>query len=358
MGQNAQALFRTPEQVRAERLKQQQAMYASAKSPYESMGMALGNILSTAFGVKDPALERASNFQSIYNSVLSENPNINSPEFYNTLAQQLASAGLAQEAQYAMQEGFKYSKEATAEARAKAADERASRQVVIQEEQLLLQRVDKDPYGSLEMAAALPEDDPRRAIIITGASAKIGERNAQEHLNQVRVQEAETRTRLAEAQIGQVGKGKPSETVVTKDGFALTVRGEKFYTPDPKTGKLVEYTGEVKPLRTAKDFLSGLEGMKTEGTPQTEGTPTMTQEEVNAVVRGTPSTTSPTPELEGSSPLSTAPVRSGRGRPVSNRVSPRPPEFILRGTNRIKNKAYDKWTSQYGATHNPDGTPK
>jgi hypothetical protein len=52
------------------------------------------------------------------------------------------------------------------------------------------------------------------------------------------------------------------------------------------------------------------------------------------------------------------PVRSGRGRPVSNRVPTRPPEFILRGTNRIKNKAYDDWTAQYGATHNPDGTPK
>jgi hypothetical protein len=117
MGQNAQALFKTPEQVRAERLKQQQAMYASAKSPYESMGMALGNILSTAFGVKDPELERASNFQSIYNSVLAENPDITSSSFYNTLAQQLAAAGLGAEAQYAMQESYKYRKDETAEQR-------------------------------------------------------------------------------------------------------------------------------------------------------------------------------------------------------------------------------------------------
>jgi hypothetical protein len=54
----------------------------------------------------------------------------------------------------------------------------------------------------------------------------------------------------------------------------------------------------------------------------------------------------------------TAPVRSGRGRRESNRVSARPPREILRGTNRIKNKAYDEWMEQYGATHNPDGSPK
>lgn len=108
MGQNAQALFKTPEQVRAERLKQQQSMYASTQSPYERMGMAIGNILGTAFGVKDPALERASTAQSIYNSVIQSNPNTSSPEFYNTLAQQLSNAGLGAEAKFALEEGRKY----------------------------------------------------------------------------------------------------------------------------------------------------------------------------------------------------------------------------------------------------------
>jgi hypothetical protein len=79
-----------------------------------------------------------------------------------------------------------------------------------------------------------------------------------------------------------------------------------------------------------------------------DGKKTMTNDEVRALVRGE----QPTATDE------TRPVRSGRGRPVSNRVPTRPPEFILRGTNRIKNKAYDDWTAQYGATHNPDGTPK
>lgn len=65
-----------------------------------------------------------------------------------------------------------------------------------------------------------------------------------------------------------------------------------------------------------------------------------------------------TKEEDSTETTPTGSVRSGRGRPVSNRVPTRPPEFILRGTNRIKNKAYDDWTAQYGATHNPDGTPK
>jgi hypothetical protein len=355
MGQNAQALFKTPEQVRAERLKQQQAMYASAKSPYESMGMALGNILSTAFGVKDPELERASNFQSIYNSVLAENPDITSSSFYNTLAQQLAAAGLGAEAQYAMQESYKYRKDETAEQRAIAADERESRRVAIQEEQLLLQQVDKDPYGALERALAYNEDDPRRMIIIMGASAKIGERNTQEHLNQVRVQEAEAKTRLAEAQIGQVGKEKPSETVVTKNGFALTPRDGKYYTPDPKTGKLVEYQGEIKKLRSSSNLLDDLQGTGAgtdgKGGADNEGKGGEKSKSLSESIFGTK-------KEDTAETTSTASVRSGRGRPVSNRVSSRPPEFILRGTNRIKNKAYDEWTSKYGATHNPDGTPK
>ena len=344
MGQNAQALFKTPEQVRAERLKQQQAMYASAKSPYESMGMALGNILSTAFGVKDPQLERASNFQSIYNSVLAENPDITSSSFYNTLAQQLAAAGLGAEAQYAMQESYKYRKDETAEQRAEAADERESRRVAIQEEQLLLQQVDKDPYGALERAAKLPEDDPTRAIIITGASAKIGERNTQEHLNQVRVQEAEAKTRLAEAQIGQVGKEKPSETVVTKDGFALTPRGGKYYTPDPKTGKLVEYKGEIKKLSSGQNLLGDLRTLQGTGagTGQTGLTvPTLTQAEVNARLRGEPSTTT--------SPTSSEPFQRPEGS-----VSPRPPDSF----GGTKNPEAAEWDRLYGAKYNRNGTPK
>lgn len=328
MGQNAQTLFKTPEQVRAERLKQQQAMYASAKSPYESMGMALGNILSTAFGVKDPELERASNFQSIYNSVLAENPDITSSTFYNTLAQQLAKAGLGAEAQYAMQESYKYRKDETAEQRAERSEERAERGVAIQEEQLLLQQVDKDPYGSIERAVALPEDDPRRGIIIAGATAKIGERNTQEALRNEQMA-------LARAQRGQVGAGTVSESIVTEDGQPLEKRGGKLYTMDGKV-----YTGKVKRLSGTQDLLGGLEALQGEGDGKGGEKKTMTDEEVRAALRGEKPATSPTP---------TAPSRS-----ATDKVPPRPPDSF----GGYRNPEAATWDRLYGATHNRNGTPK
>jgi hypothetical protein len=66
--------------------------------------MALGNILGQAFGVKDPALERASLTQQIYNDTLSMNPDVNSSDFYSTLAKNLSAAGLTPEAAYSMKE--------------------------------------------------------------------------------------------------------------------------------------------------------------------------------------------------------------------------------------------------------------
>ena len=111
MGQSAENLFKTPEQVKQERSKQLQTLFASTQSPYEGMGAALGVLLTKALGVKDPALERASNWKTIYNEVLQNNPDINSPEFYNELANKFSAAGLTQEANYALQEARKYQKE-------------------------------------------------------------------------------------------------------------------------------------------------------------------------------------------------------------------------------------------------------
>jgi hypothetical protein len=335
MGQNAQALFKTPEQVRAERLKQQQAMYASAKSPYESMGMALGNILSTAFGVKDPELERASNFQSIYNSVLAENPDITSSSFYNTLAQQLAAAGLGAEAQYAMQESYKYRKDETAEQRAKAADERESRRVTIQEEQLLLQQIDKDPYGAIERAVKLPEDDPTRAIILAGAGAKIGERATANYLRETQVKEAEAKTRLAEAQLGEVGRGAVSESIATEDGQPLEKRGGKLYTMDGKV-----YKGKIKRLSGTSNILDQLEGMGGTTPPATSPTGKDNKPDPRNFDPSAATTTSPT---------STAPSRS-----ATDKVSPRPPDSF----GGTRNPEAATWDRLYGATHNRNGTPK
>jgi hypothetical protein len=109
MGQLAQSTFKTPEQIKQERAQATQSMFASAQSPYERMGMAIGNILGTALGVRDPALERASSAQNIYNEVLQTNPDVTSAGFYQELSRKLAAAGLSAEADYAMREGQKYS---------------------------------------------------------------------------------------------------------------------------------------------------------------------------------------------------------------------------------------------------------
>jgi len=108
MGALAQNSFKTPQQIMQERVKQQQSMYASAQSPYERMGMAIGNILGGALGVRDPEMERASLTQSIYNDTLSNVSDITSPDFYTTLSKNLASAGLLPEAAYSAQEARKY----------------------------------------------------------------------------------------------------------------------------------------------------------------------------------------------------------------------------------------------------------
>ena len=104
MGQLAQSTFKTPEQIKQERAQATQAMFASGQSPYERMGMAIGNILGTALGVRDPALERASSAQNIYNEVLQTNPDVTSAGFYQELSRKLAAAGLTQEAAYSMKE--------------------------------------------------------------------------------------------------------------------------------------------------------------------------------------------------------------------------------------------------------------
>jgi hypothetical protein len=327
MGALAQNSFKTPQQVMQERLKQQQAMYASAQSPYERMGLAIGNILGGVLGVKDPEMARASLTQQIYNDTLSTVPDLTSPEFYNTLSKNLASAGLVAESLYSAQEARKYTKEA-------AAEKRAERTLSIQEEQLLLQQVDKDPYGSIESAAALPDSDPRKAKIIAGASAKIGERNTQEAFRTAQMEAEKARAELAKAQLGQLGEGKASETVATEDGFPLTIRGGKYYTQD---GKL--YEGKIRRLSSTQDLLEGLEAAKAKGATGGEKKG-MTQEEVDARLRGKPLATSPTP---------TAPSRS-----ATDKVPPRPPDSF----GGYRNPEAATWDRLYGATHNRNGTPK
>jgi len=327
--------------LRQQYLKNLQGQFSAAQSPYERMGLALGNILGTAFGVKDPALEQASTVQSIYSAVAMNHPDQTTPEFYRELANTFAAAGLNEQA-------LMSSEKAREVGRLAAADLRAERGLAIQEEQLLLQQVDKDPYGSIERAMALPDTDPRKQVIITGASAKIGEKNTAEAMRMAEAAKTEAQTKLARAQLGQLDEGKASEIIVTEDGYPLSIRKGKYFRQDG-----IEYKGKIKKLSSTESELAQLIRLQQEmeGKNKTGGGDGKKSKSLSESIFGTK-------EEDNTETTPAGPVRSGRGRPVSNRVPTRPPEFILRGANTIKNKAYDNWMAQYGATHNPDGTPK
>jgi hypothetical protein len=348
MGASAQQILQSdPEYLRRQLAAQEQQRVNPTGSAAGALGALLGRGLSNVsqgkgfFQAPDYGLQRVSGVQGIMKSVQFD-PN-NPAEYYNQIGRALLESGYSDLAPMAFTEARKLQ----VQERELGARER---KVTIEEEQLLLQQVDKDPYGAIERAVKLPEDDPQRAIILAGASAKIGERNTQEHLNQVRVQEAEAKTKLAEAQLGEVGRGAVSESIATEDGQPLEKRGGKLYTMDGKV-----YKGKIKRLSGTSSILDQLEGRGAgtdgKGGADNEGKGGEKSKSLSESIFGTK-------KEDTAETTSTASVRSGRGRSVSNRVSSRPPEFILRGTNRIKNKAYDEWTSKYGATHNPDGTPK
>jgi len=319
----------TATDLRQQYLKNLQGQFSSAQSPYERMGLALGNILGTAFGVKDPALEQASTVQSIYSAVAMNHPDQTTPEFYRELANTFAAAGLNEQA-------LMSSEKAREVGRLAAADVRAERGLAIQEEQLLLQQVDKDPYGSIERAMALPDTDPRKQVIITGASAKIGEKNTAEAMRMAEAEKTTAQTALARAQLGQVGAGAVSESVATEDGKPLEKRGGKFYTMDGKV-----YTGPIKRLAGTESILSQLDkaaGAGGEGGAGAGGKKSKSLRE----------------SIFGSDAPSTSPTPTVPSRSATDRVSPRPPNSF----NGVRNPEAATWDRLYSATHNRNGTPK
>ena len=101
----------TTADLRQEYLKNLQGQFSAAQSPYERMGLAIGNIVGTALGVKDPRLETASTVKSIYSAVAMNHPDQTTPEFYRELANTFAAAGLNEQAlmssEKAKEVGFK-----------------------------------------------------------------------------------------------------------------------------------------------------------------------------------------------------------------------------------------------------------
>ncbi len=59
-----------PVEYQQQQQKLLQGQFASAQSPYERMGLALGNVFGRAIGGEDATLKRASEVRSIYDDVM------------------------------------------------------------------------------------------------------------------------------------------------------------------------------------------------------------------------------------------------------------------------------------------------
>jgi hypothetical protein len=144
-------------ELRQQYVKNLQAQLSSAQSPYERMGIALGNIVGNALGARDPELQRASTIQSIYQSVAQMHPDQTTPEFYRELSSVLSAAGLQEQAAMSAQR-------ANEAQRTRQADLRAERQVALQEERLNLDKRNLDVTLEREKRQGLLTDAQIRQI--------------------------------------------------------------------------------------------------------------------------------------------------------------------------------------------------
>jgi hypothetical protein len=312
----------SPLDVMEQRIQQQTQENASRRAAQSAAGQSLGifNPLYQAglgfsdmagqaarslFGTQDPMLMKAAQIQQAM-----AGRDMNKPEDMIAFSQELAKMGYTAEAMQVAQQartaGLEERRLTTTEEDIKLRREAAERKVSSEQTTTKGIRVFRRGDGPLiveEGGQDVPYDEKKHG----------------------RFETAQDRT---------APKGVTIKDITNRVGQVI---GREFI--DPITGNTIRksYFEGMGPTAPTAPGAGGAGKDKTEKPPLTSFEP------------GTESTTETSPA---------GPVRSGRGRPVSNRVPTRPPEFILRGTNRIKNKAYDDWTAQYGATHNPDGTPK
>jgi hypothetical protein len=311
MGASAQQILQSdPEYLR----RQLQAQEAQRLNPTGSAAGALGALLGRGlsniqqgkgfFESPDFGLQRVAGVQSIMNSVQFDPSN--PAAYYQEVGTALQQSGFGDLAPLAFQEARKFSVQ--------------DRELQLREQEVTERSEERKGKVSGEQITAKGIRVFRR-----GNGPLIVEEGGQDV-----PYDEKKHGRFETAQDRVAPRGVTIKDITNR---ANQVIGREFI--DPITGDTIR-----------KSYFEGME--PTAPGAGADGKKTMTNDEVRALVRGEQPTTTD----------ETRPVRSGRGRPVSNRAPTRPPEFILKGTNRIKNKAYDDWTAQYGATHNPDGTPK
>jgi hypothetical protein len=235
-------------------------------------GRGLGNIASGRgfMDTGDAGLRRVSEVQSIMSSVPfdPENP----ASYYDGVATALKQSGYGDLAVLALKES------ATARETAKKSKLEEKRvgleeeRVSLTKRQVLLEEVNKDPYGSIQKALELPEDDPTRAIILAGASARIGEKNFDQAVKQAQID-------ASKATAAKAAGPEVSESVVTEDGLPLTKKGGKFYTQDGRV-----YTGKIKKLAAPGPYDAILSGANADRAKA--GKPALSDDEVRKLLSG------------------------------------------------------------------------
>lgn len=277
MGISAQQILQSdPEYLRRQMAQQEMQRLnptgGAAGAIGALFGRGLGNIASGRgfMDTGDAGLRRVSDVQGIMSSVPFDPDN--PAAYYDGVAAALKQAGYGDLAVLALKESAT-ARETTR--KSKLEEKRLGleeERVGLIRRQVLLEEVNKDPYGSIQKALALPEDDPTRAVILAGASARIGEKNFDQAVKEAQI--AASRATAAKAAGPEV-----SESVVTEDGLPLTKRGGKYYKMDGSV-----YTGKIKKLATPGPYDALLAGANADRAKS--GKPALSDEEVRKLLSG------------------------------------------------------------------------
>lgn len=265
MGISAQQMLQNDPEYLARQLAQQEiGRFQNLQNPQIGVagmsGALLGRGIANLFGgrgffeVQDPALRKVAETQRVFNDAMASFDPANPAASYEAMAKQFSQMGYGQQAMMAAQEAAKYRQQERTEAR-------QAKEISLRERQVLLEEVNKDPYGSIAKALQMPEDDPARATILAGASARIGEKNFDQAVKQQQMATSKAQEDAARAQLTRAAGGEVSEGIVTEDGRALQKRDGKLFTLDGRP-----YTGPIKRLAAPGQYDAILGGGAGTGT--------------------------------------------------------------------------------------------
>lgn len=245
-------------------------------APLYQAGLRFGDVASQAAmqglfpNQRDPMLERAARIQDVISKYADQDTT--DPSVLKKMSGDFAAMGLTREALTLAQDA----KKAETEAKRLGFEEKRlgleEERVGLTRRQVLLEEVNKDPYGSIQKALQMDEDDPTRAVILAGASARIGEKNFDQAVKQAQIE-------ASRATAAKAAGPEVSESVVTEDGMPLTKKGGKYYKMDGSV-----YTGKIKKLATPGPYDAILAGANADRAKA--GKPALSDEEVRKLLSG------------------------------------------------------------------------